>query len=147
MQLKIEPNQGGKHFLGSRNDDTTLNAIKLWCNNGKTITSTQGPWGEWQDSKRCRTVYHMKGAKLRSEKYQKKGDDTTANGLKFDCTDGGTHYPGDGFWGEWSLTESCPHGSAVYGIQTRVEASVGKYDDTALNSVKFFCAKLLQWPQ
>jgi len=142
MQLKIEPIQGGDKFLGPRNDDTALNAIKLWCSNGKIITSTQGGWGHWQESKRCRTAHHIKGAKLRSEKHQKGGDDTTANGLKFDCTDGSTHSPGDGFWGDWSLAESCPHGSAVYGIQTRVEAGCGKCDDTALNSVKFFCAKV-----
>jgi hypothetical protein len=140
VQLKIEPKQGSR-TLGSRNDDTALNAVKLWCNNGQTLTSTEGPQGEWQDSKRCRTGYHIKGGKLKTEKYQFLKDDTTANGLQFHCTDGVTYSPGDGFWGAWSLTKSCPHGSAVYGIQTKVEASVGKKDDTALNSVKFFCAK------
>ena len=84
----------------------------------------------------------MKRVQLRSEASCGDCDDTAANGLRFVCTDGNWKYPGDGYWGEWSSTEYCPSGSAVYGMRTQVEGKQGKRDDTALNGAKFFCAEL-----
>lgn len=46
----------------------------------------------------------------------------------------------DGLWGTWGASsESCPIGSAICGIQVKMESYQGKGDDTALNDLKFFC--------
>jgi hypothetical protein len=46
---------------------------------------------------------------------------------------------GTGSWGAWIMTEYCPQGAYVYGIELKSEASVGTGDDTALNGVRLSC--------
>ena len=77
------------------------------------------------------------------------GDDTAANYMQVRCrkfettNDGLPTYPGTGrgYWGtygDWSV--SCAAKTAVCGIQTRIESSLGSgRDDTALNDVKLYC--------
>jgi len=134
MQLKIEPRIDG--------DDTALNAIKLTCSDGNTITSDQGPWGTWRDVQTCHSKRFIDQVQFRQEERQGNGDDTAANGVRFRCNDGsGYDYtPGDGYWGTWSAWGICPPGSAVFGIQTKVEHQQGDGDDSALNGVRFFCS-------
>ena len=83
----------------------------------------------------------MKGAKLRDQTKQWWRDDSAANGLKFECTDGQVLSPGNGFWGLWSNMKTCPEGDVVYGLKTAVEPEQGYQDDSALNRVKFLCRR------
>mgnify|MGYP001076628106 CR=1 FL=1 len=46
---------------------------------------------------------------------------------------------GGGVWGDWKQITYCPADHFVCGLQQRVEASQGRDDDTALNSVKMIC--------
>ena len=61
------------------------------------------------------------------------------------ANDGNVTYPGTGkgYWGTYgNWSESCAVNTAVCGIQTRIESSLGSEDhedDTALNDVKLFC--------
>jgi hypothetical protein len=50
-------------------------------------------------------------------------------------------------WGTWGNRVSCPEGSYICVIKTRVEAYQGKGDDTALNEATFYCCtfKETQW--
>ena len=123
-------------------DDTALNGIELTCADGEVITSLIGPWGKWGGRVTCQAGKFVKGAKIRDEYNQRRGDDTAANGLKFECTDGQILSPGDGFWGSWSSMKTCPEGEVVYGIKTSVQPKKGEGDDTALNSVNFLCRKM-----
>lgn len=47
-----------------------------------------------------------------------------------------------GRWGSWSAAKFCPDGEYVCGLQQKVEASIGRGDDTAMNAVGFFCCPL-----
>jgi len=136
MELKFE-NTRSTGF-----DDTALNGVRLTCSDGHTISSTVGPWGNWKGRKTCSGKNYITRAIIRRERQQGSGDDTAANGLRFECSDGEEHYPYDGNWGDWSTYLSCPEGSAVMGIQTQEEKGQGKsFDDTALNDVRLYCAK------
>lgn len=136
VRLKIE-NSG--ILCQSDCDNTALNGIILYCSNGGAITSTVGGWGSWWSKKSCTGNNRITAAKMRWEP-DIYGDDTAANGLRFKCTDGNYLYPGDGYWGRWTSWNYCPAGSAIYGIQTRVEPSGG--DDTALNQVELLCGEV-----
>lgn len=77
-------------------------------------------------------------------------DDTSVNSVMFSCAE--LFYQKwdpqqlevpiantKGQYGDWS--EQCPIGSAICGLQTRVEDYIRKGDNTALNDVKFFCCE------
>lgn len=144
--MKIERMQG-------RGDDTSLNGIQLYCGTSnatsafQTITSGVGPWGEWQVPTKCRRGEYLTAFSLQVESEQGAGDDTAANYVKFLCRGVSGEYeisqsPGHGFWGNfgpWSF--SCPKGSAICGLSTKLENPQGQGDDTALNNVFFFCCK------
>ncbi|XP_060558385.1 vitelline membrane outer layer protein 1 homolog [Ruditapes philippinarum] len=144
--MKIEPLE--------HNDNTALNAIKLICANerGKytgEVTSTQGRWGSWVGRINCNGHRHLAAFDLQVEKPQGRGDDTAANYVKFKCRCHGGHAyelvkpPGHGLWGKWGAwSDTCPKGSGICGIQTKVEKCQWHGDDTALNDVAFYCCKL-----
>ena len=136
---KTESKQGG-------GDDTALNAIELHCvgpnNNGLVrITSSTQKWGNWDSPSYCSGHGNpVTGFQMQIEKEQGKGDDTAANGIKLFCKNGGHILAGRHTnWGTWRSVVKCPHGTAVVGIKTRIEKSVGKGDDTALNGVRLIC--------
>ncbi|XP_063438601.1 vitelline membrane outer layer protein 1-like [Mytilus trossulus] len=147
--LKIEGKQG------RRGDDTSLNGIKLLCgtkkrrsSNGFTVTSGYGPWGGWSGFMKCGWGTHLLTSfSLQVEGKQGRGDDTAANYVRFRCKALKWHWPGyeiggSGFWGHFSGWITCPRGTAICGLQTRVEGQQGRRgDDTALNDVIFFCCK------
>lgn len=78
------------------------------------------------------------------------GDDTAANFVKFTCRNITTgepyvlaQQPGAGYWGtfgKWS--DSCPRGSAICGIQQKIESFQSIWrDDTELNNLRFYCCQ------
>ncbi|XP_076137731.1 vitelline membrane outer layer protein 1-like [Alosa pseudoharengus] len=44
-----------------------------------------------------------------------------------------------GDWGGWQEVKMCPTDFYANGFSLRVERSVGKHDDTALNGIRLFC--------
>ncbi|XP_060608246.1 uncharacterized protein LOC132760315 [Ruditapes philippinarum] len=149
--LKIEPYQGSA-------DDTGLNAIRLICADrfgkptGKTITSWESKWGSYRTDKLCpkagQTATFLTRFRLQMHDYFHIG----ASFATFKCQDilKTTNeiplviFPGYGEpWGTyWEESESCPSGSAICGMRTKVEEPQGKNDDSALNNVKFYCCAL-----
>ncbi len=151
FSLKTEREQG-------KGDDTALNAIALICTSGSRITSAQGPWvlnwnlcstsfhcefpdfrwGNWGGRFVCQSGSYITSCQLRVEPPQGSGDDTSANDLNCKCSNGET-LNGDGTsWGNWNAWSS-PCRNGIMAIQTRVEKSQGRGDDTALNDVQFTC--------
>ncbi|XP_052068553.1 vitelline membrane outer layer protein 1 homolog [Mytilus californianus] len=142
--LKIEEKQG-------KGDDTALNAIRLKCRKGNnspstggTISAQEGRWGQWSETTDCPLGEQLVGFRLQVEAKQGRGDDTAANTVNFRCRSfngGATNIIGTrGFWGKvgaWSQT--CPLGSAICGLEVRIEPNQGRGDDTALNDAKFYC--------
>jgi PKD repeat protein len=141
VSLRVEDSQG------SGDDDTALNGIRLSCGTpgyARDISSTAGIWGNWSEIKKCTNGF-ITGARLRIEPRQGGGDDDTGGvDAEFFCQDGqilggDIHLP----WGEWKDRQSCPAGTAICGIQTKVEKSQGSgEDDTALNDVIYSCCWL-----
>ncbi|XP_053399522.1 uncharacterized protein LOC123557204 isoform X2 [Mercenaria mercenaria] len=147
--LKIEPDQG-------KGDDTGLNAIKLICADqygfirGNEITSTQAIWGSYRkENKLCpksgKTVYFLTRYSLQMHDW----DHIAASFVTFKCQDLNKTkeelqleiFPGHGEpWGRyWGTSDSCPIGTAICGLKTKVEKQQDKGHDSALNDVKFFC--------
>lgn len=146
FELKIEPSQG------SHDDDTAMNAIKIWCYyhfdtdefEAGIETSTEGGWGSWTGKVSCGDAgAFLKGAQFKSETSQGSHDDDTAgNSVNMECTDGSILEPNGGGWGSWSNWVMCPDNTAICGLKTQVEPSQGSHDDdTALNGVTFYCCE------
>jgi Vitelline membrane outer layer protein I (VOMI) len=158
FKLKVE------RALGSRRDDTALNAIELQCTSRTgastaKITSGQGPWGEWSLSSFCTSGEFLAAYSLQVEAPQGSGDDTSANNVRMACKSsnsasatsffGVAPVPGQswGNWGTWQTSASVPslttatNNVAICGLRTKVENNQGSGDDTALNDVEFaYCA-------
>jgi len=119
-------------------DDTALNAIRFTCSNGKTLISAEQYWGGWHGYQKSHSNDFV-GIRLRTEPSLGRGDDTAANGIQLKNSWNWVYHPGDGYWGSWSQWVYCPTGKKIIGFQTRVEPSLGKGDDTALNNVRILC--------
>lgn len=155
--LKVEFDQG------SILDDSALNGVVLKCYDAagnnvdgfNSVTSTVGGLGSWVSNIYCSGSNNfITGVRLRSEDgYRKrktshytpgKGlDETAANNVDFSCA-AGDKLDGNGmYWGYYSDWETCPSGSAVCGLKTRVQAYEGALvDDTSLNEIKVYCCDL-----
>ena len=129
---RVEKSQGG-------GDDTALNSICLQCSTGDEVCSRTGFWGSWATSGKSSSGFD--GAKLRFEQSIGRGDDTAANELIL--YNGNTSYRtgNGGVWGDWLDLRRCPSGQRICGLKTRVEKSIGRGDDTALNGVVLQCCK------
>jgi Vitelline membrane outer layer protein I (VOMI) len=70
-------------------------------------------------------------------------DDTSTNGLKISCRGDNNEIdlPRATSFGTWRSKVTCPSGTAVCGIATRMEgtALVGSRDDTAINGLRYAC--------
>ncbi|CAF2956657.1 unnamed protein product [Rotaria sp. Silwood2] len=77
--FKIEQSQGA-------DDDTAANDSQFACSQSSNIlASNGGPWGDWKQMKYCPPSTAICGFSLKLENMQGEGDDTAANGAKFDC--------------------------------------------------------------
>ena len=144
--LRSEP------YHGVSDDDTALNAVKLYCSSppsisptepSLTITSTEGQLGEYSGILDCVNPDDpIVGFKMKIEGHQGYPDDTAANKLDIYCQHGSQTYSAitTTDFGNWTSKNYCPQGQAVTGIQTRVESPQGAdVDDTALNGVRLVC--------
>jgi hypothetical protein len=148
VDLKSEPQQGS-------GDDTAVNGVSLECYNRWSgdftgwALSSEGPWGNWLGPGAgvgCFDLEHpMWGAQAKYEIIWGSGiDDMTLTGMRYKCIPNHTLHtaPNNTPWGHWmdAGVKTCPEGSVVCGIQTRVEPPQGSgVDDTALGGVKFAC--------
>jgi hypothetical protein len=150
IDLQSLPPQGGDV------DDSAVNGVSLWCfnrffgNPTGYATSSRGPWGNWLGTGGVVCASHLEpvsGAQVKSELIHGSGvDDVTMTGIRYTCLNDTTTLktpPVNTPWGKWLGTgpKFCPGGTAVCGIQTRVEPSQGSGDDTALGGVKFACCQ------
>jgi len=147
VATKSEASQGGGIFGG---DDTALNGVRLGCIDLRTgaftgnITSLTGKWGSWSGTKNVDPFISgnpFDTGRMNIEGPQGPGDDTAANAIELTAKSGKVARPGGQHqWGTWDVfTHSCKIGTAICGINTRVEGSLGAGDDTALNGVTFAC--------
>lgn len=161
--MKVEASRGPD------GDDTAVNGIKLYCTNVKgtrtsNITSKVGPWGTWREGTNCPVSSFIQSVAMKYEKHATDIDDTGTTSIRFKCTNGALiQASGTMKWGTWGPFIKCPSKelridtknkegkivtivkmfqTAVNGIRTRVERSLGDGDDTALNGVEYSCAIL-----
>ncbi|KAM9451686.1 vitelline membrane outer layer protein 1-like [Clarias gariepinus] len=126
-------------------DDTALNGIALLCSRPElgtlsyiTVQSDVGSWGTWTQNIWCRGGV-LKSFQLLVEGWQGVGDDTAANNIRFRCSSEEI-ITGNGMsWGEWGRWSASCDGTAICGIQTRVEPPQDPGDNTSLNDVQFYC--------
>lgn len=141
-------------------DETSVNSICLECvyaDSGQIANracSSEGPWGEWRGPYNCPMIgfsrSYIVGFSLKNEKESLLGDETAINNMKvqcrtFDGTSGITVIEGNGnTHGTYTtFSGTCPTGSAVCAILTRVEPDRGIFvDDTALNDAQLACCTL-----
>jgi len=143
FKLKVEPDQGD--IL----DDSSLNGVQLSCFNRQdvfqnTASSTVGEQGDWKSEQFCgQQGAFINGARFRSKAPSVSLDETAGNNVDFKCTNGQT-LSGDGlYWGDWSTWVTCPSGTAVCGIKTKVDPYGGTLkDDTGLNEILLDCCRL-----
>jgi hypothetical protein len=145
-KVRIERSQGGD----SDEDDTALNGVRLFCGSTE-LRPGDGFWGGWEDMGSCKR--YVTGARLRIEPSLGGGDigknhsdDTGAVDLELICEDGqilggATHHE----WGSFKAAQTCPGGSAVCGVKTRIEPEQGggkTEDDTAMNDLELTCCTI-----
>ncbi|XP_077200285.1 vitelline membrane outer layer protein 1-like [Paroedura picta] len=132
FSLKVEP------YQGLLSDDTSLNAIRLLCSDGSSISSSEGPFGWWSGFRSCKKGF-LNSFSLRVTQPKGALDATGANNIKFICTDE-TELEGNGHdwgsYGQWS--PKCKQGG-ICGIQTKLQVIGGHYfvDRTTLNDETF----------
>ena len=157
LALKVEPEQSGG-FLGRGKDNSALNGVKLYCMDPKTkeekgdITSGVGGLGSWTKQKSCfKKNDLLTGYRFRAEgPARRKGDRIFGVSIDVRCQSGsyinGEEFKLDqgkwGEWGRWSSETSCPTGSAVCGIQTKIlPIQLRRKDDVGLTDIKLICCK------
>ncbi|CAC5405145.1 unnamed protein product [Mytilus coruscus] len=134
-----------------------MNAIRLQCGRphwkgssdfGSTVIGVEGSWGEWTSSQLCPNGEVMVSFSLQVEQ-QITVDKTAANYVRFKCRDIGcdnlgTVLGGSGKWGSYGAWSGyCTVGSAICGLQVKMEPKQGEIiDDTSLNDVNFCCCKI-----
>jgi hypothetical protein len=138
FRQRVESSQG----LG---DDTALNAIEFYCRDGagswtERLNTWDGAWGDYSGWGYCASGA-INGGSLKVEPVQRSGDDSSANGAHFSCTNGALlSVSNDGAWGSYLTGATCPSGEAVCGAQAIVEPPIGgTSDDTALNGIRLHC--------
>jgi hypothetical protein len=138
-KMRVEGQRGSK-------DDTALNAVYLYCYDraGNLVDGFQphqGHWGDWGQPANCPKGTYATAFMLKVEPPQGKGDDTGANSVKFNCSNGSViEASGGGAWGSWTsswVTDTGSWPSAICGVSARVEGWQGTGDDTALNDLEF----------
>jgi len=140
FQLKVEANLGYSATSDAAHDDTSLNAVKLFCNKpgakgiaGNSILSSEGNFGSWGQIYQC-DVGLVTGFQLQEELHEEKSDydDTAVNNVKIICSDPSLLVlTGDGIdWGVWKSVQHCSSKQAVCGIQTRVDLDTPKGNDS-----------------
>ncbi|XP_051734802.1 vitelline membrane outer layer protein 1-like [Ctenopharyngodon idella] len=132
-------------------DNTALNGIRLYCvsqtkdssesNEDTSVQSDVGSWGKWTDIKWCPSGF-LTAFQLRVQPSREFKDNTAANNIRFNCSQGSL-LQGDGTdWGEWGDWSALCQGRGMCGIRTRIEEPQGFFgDDTALNDVRMFCCE------
>ena len=88
----------------------------------------------------CPRGQFITGFDLRVENNQGRGDDSSANDVRFRSSGGPIMQTHTGPpWGTWQKGQYCPKGSYVNDFRPRVEPPRGKGDDSALNGFKLTC--------
>jgi hypothetical protein len=142
VRIRSETGQGA-------GDDTAMNGIRMQCFDRNTgsymgyIASHSGFWGDWlpiANSDPYTLANPWIGAQLRVEAPQGAGDDTAANTVLMKGMNGKNIMPESyTFYGSWGNMVVCPAGTAICGLNVRMEGTQGLGDDTALNGLSIQC--------
>jgi hypothetical protein len=112
---------------------------------GRYKSGNGGSWGGWTLPVYCPPGSWAAGYTMRVEPPQGSGDDTALNAVALYCRDRngrdmGRVSPHAGFWGSWVEGTYCPQGAFITHFQLKVEPWQRSGDDTAANSVAFWCS-------
>ncbi|CAF3358010.1 unnamed protein product, partial [Rotaria sp. Silwood2] len=150
FQQRVEKDQG------NNDDDTALNAIRLYCRSkdGKytgSISSYDGDWGDWSNNVYCSGDQEfMVSAHLKTEDYSF-ADCTGVNSFKSRCRDVTTNTISANYleadngaqWGDWKGEVICPQGTAICAISSKYYRASGiDADDQGMTDAEFICCAL-----
>lgn len=129
-------------------DDTALNGITIYCKSidGKITgqaSSGSGPFGSWIGLTSCEHGL-IDGFRFRSEVDPGAVDKVYGTNLDVHCDDGESlEGAGINMWGVWSSWTFCPASSRICGLQTKVQDSVGVWeDDGGLTNLVVICCHI-----
>ncbi len=111
---------------------------------GSAVSGNGGNWGGWTTATYCPPGSWASGYAMRVEPSVGSGDDTALNAVALYCSDRAGQRvarisPHPGFWGDWREGANCTQGAHFTHFILKVEPSQGSGDDTAANSVAFWC--------
>nr|XP_053652065.1 vitelline membrane outer layer protein 1 homolog [Cherax quadricarinatus] len=146
FEVKFEP------YSILNTDETAVNAVKLYCSTLELhptgyILSSEGEKGEWQGMRVCENGF-LTG--MRAKVLAPRGvalDDVAVQDVMMECDYGDTVIIGvdsharipDGDWSTWAR---CPNGSAICGLETRLEDPNLVVDDTGITDISMYCCSL-----
>jgi hypothetical protein len=126
-------------------DDTALNNIQLRCTAGdksSELGESEAPgWAKWGDWISCPENEFLVSYAIRVEPDQEGEDNTSANDVKFGCSEDSSQIlesDNGEVWGVWSELAYCQPNEAICGFQARIEPRKDG-DNTMLNDLKFKC--------
>jgi len=110
-------------------DDTALNGLKIYCvdkywSNGEIIMVFNGNWGSWK-SWGYKQRKLVKGAKVRFEASQGRGDDTALNGIQFNVERPNYSVSRQNITGRWILLTSGHQGQFTYKVTSSMSSTNG----------------------
>ncbi len=116
---------------GKGGDDTSLNALYLYCQNYQFLASKiLKIWHDehrknnfWRDYYYCDENTFLNGQRVKIEPDQARlADDTSVNSIEISCSNGKILKPNNGGdWGDWDIWRKCPEGSFICAMEVQLE--------------------------
>lgn len=143
--------------LSATSDNTGLNGIGLKCSDSSTVSSVQGPDGQWTPWSECPAGQKAYGFRARTQAFELGQDNSAVDGLELACrtvdltastplsfsvpqqkTPNGAAV----VQGGWSSLFTCSASSAICAVQARLKYAKGQSDNLGITDARFYCCAM-----